>query len=140
MSSLGVRARASGPTPSPLAPDARADEIAEFEAIIERTIAVYASDFESGFVAESPDKLRRLPRYYAALRGDEPFPAVSCNAPWVSVVVEANGSVRPCFFHESIGNIRQAPLGTIVARQPARVPRVVRRRRRIRCASAASAR
>jgi radical SAM protein with 4Fe4S-binding SPASM domain len=41
---------------------------------------------------------------------------VSCNAPWVSVVVEANGSVRPCFFHGSIGNVRQAPLGTIVGR------------------------
>ena len=27
-------------------------------------------DFASGFVAESPDKLRRLPRYYAALAGD----------------------------------------------------------------------
>ena len=93
-----------------------AEEVDEFEAIIERTIAVYASDFDSGFVAESPEKLRRLPRYYAALRGVEPFPRVSCNAPWVSVVVEANGSVRPCFFHGSIGNIRQAPIATIVAR------------------------
>ena len=93
-----------------------AEEIDEFEAIIERTIAVYASDFDSGFVAESPEKLRRLPRYYAALRGVEPFPRVSCNAPWVSVVVEANGSVRPCFFHRSIGNVRQAPIATIVAR------------------------
>jgi MoaA/NifB/PqqE/SkfB family radical SAM enzyme len=92
------------------------DDIDEFEAIIERTIAVYANDFDSGFVAESPEKLRRLPRYYAALRGAEPFPRVSCNAPWVSVVVEANGSVRPCFFHGSIGNVRQVPIATIVAR------------------------
>jgi MoaA/NifB/PqqE/SkfB family radical SAM enzyme len=93
-----------------------ADEIAEFEAIVDRTVAVYASDFESGFVAESPDRLRRLPRYYAALNGAGEFPAVSCNAPWVSVVVEADGSVRPCFFHGSIGNLRQAPIATIVAR------------------------
>jgi MoaA/NifB/PqqE/SkfB family radical SAM enzyme len=91
------------------------DEIDEFEATIERTIAIYAGDFESRFVAESPDKLRRLPRYYAALAGDEPFPAVSCNAPWVSVVVEANGSVRPCYFHESIGNVRELPIAAIVA-------------------------
>jgi MoaA/NifB/PqqE/SkfB family radical SAM enzyme len=90
-------------------------EVAELEETVERTIAVYRADFDSGFVAESPDKLRRLPRYYAALAGDAPFPAVSCNAPWVSVVVEANGSVRPCFFHEAIGSIRKAPLGTIVA-------------------------
>jgi MoaA/NifB/PqqE/SkfB family radical SAM enzyme len=92
------------------------DEIDEFEAIVERTIAVYAKDFASGFVAETPEKLRRLPRYYAALSGREPFPAVSCNAPWVSVVLEADGSVRPCFFHGSIGNVRRAPIGTIVAR------------------------
>ena len=93
-----------------------AEEIDEFESIVERTIRICADDFASGFVAESPDKLRRLPRYYAALNGTEPFPAVSCNAPWVSVVVEANGAVRPCFFHGSIGNVRQAPLATIVAR------------------------
>jgi MoaA/NifB/PqqE/SkfB family radical SAM enzyme len=93
-----------------------ADEIDEFESIVERTIKVYADDVASGFVAESADKLRRLPRYYAALNGAEPFPAVSCNAPWVSVVVEANGSVRPCFFHGSIGNVRRTPLATIVAR------------------------
>ncbi len=92
----------------------RAD-IVDFEAIIERTIALYAGDFDSGFVAESPDKLRRLPRYYAAVVGDEPFPQVSCHAPWVSVVIEANGSVRPCFFHGSIGNIRKAPIARIVA-------------------------
>jgi MoaA/NifB/PqqE/SkfB family radical SAM enzyme len=118
ISSLGF-GRATGPevNPAPLhALALEADEVGEFESIIERTIAVYASDFESGFVAESPEKLRRLPRYYAALRGAEPFPSVTCNAPWVSVVVEANGSVRPCFFHGSIGNVRKAPIAAIVAR------------------------
>jgi MoaA/NifB/PqqE/SkfB family radical SAM enzyme len=114
VSSLGFgRATTPGPSLNGLALDA--DEVDEFEAIVERTITVYARDFESGFVAESPEKVRRLPRYYAALGGAEPFPGVSCNAPWVSVVVEANGSVRPCFFHGSIGNVRQAALGTIVS-------------------------
>jgi len=100
-------------------PDARAlaleaDEVRELEATIEHTIAAYARDFESGFVAESPEKLRRLPRYYAALGGAEPFPRVSCNAPWVSVVVEADGSVRPCFFHGAVGNVRESRLAQIV--------------------------
>ena len=112
VSSLGF-GRGERPDASALALG-RAD-IAAFEETVERTIAVYRRDFESGFVAESPDKLRRLPRYYAALAGDAPFPEVSCNAPWVSVVIEANGSVRPCFFHDSIGNIRDAPIGSIVA-------------------------
>jgi MoaA/NifB/PqqE/SkfB family radical SAM enzyme len=92
------------------------DDIREFEAIVEHTIAHHAADFASGFIAEAPDKLRRLPRYYAAAAGDEPFPRVSCNAPWVSVVIEADGSVRPCFFQGSIGNIRRRPLDAIVTR------------------------
>ena len=92
-----------------------ADEIAEFQTLVERTIVTYREDFESGFVSDSPEKLRRLPRYYAALAGRSPFPAVDCNAPWISVVLEANGDVRPCFFHDAVGNIRRAPLGEILA-------------------------
>ena len=106
--------RAEAPDRAPLALD-RA-EIADFERTVERAISAYEADFTSGFVAESPDKLRRLPRYYAALDGDGSFPAVTCNAPWVSVVIEANGAVRPCFFHEAIGNIRETPLDAIVGR------------------------
>jgi Fe-coproporphyrin III synthase len=92
-----------------------ADEIEELEALVECTIRTRVDDLASGFVAESADKLRRLPRYYAALAGREPFPPVSCNAPWTSVVIEADGSVRPCFFHRRIGSVREAPLATIVA-------------------------
>jgi len=90
-------------------------EIAEFEALVEQTIEEHRGDFESGFVTDSPDKLRRLPRYYAALAGRAPFPPVACNAPWMSVVIEADGAVRPCFFHEPVGNIRRAPLRSILA-------------------------
>lgn len=92
------------------------DEAAEFESVIERTIQTHPWEFTNGFVAESPDKLRRLARHYAAVNGDAPFPRVACNAPWVSVVIEADGSVRPCFFHDVIGNVRKAPLETIVRR------------------------
>ena len=102
------------PDPAPLVLDA--DEIAEFRDIVERTIEAYRPEFDARFVAESPEKLRRLPAYYAALRGDGPFPDVRCHAPWVSVVIDANGAVRPCFFHAPVGNIRRAPLETIVAR------------------------
>ncbi|HEY2153519.1 MAG TPA: radical SAM protein [Vicinamibacterales bacterium] len=111
VSSLGF---GRGERPDPSAMVLSEAEAAEFSDVVEHTIIARAADFASGFIAESPDKLRRLPRYYAALVGREPFPAVSCNAPWVSVVVEANGSVRPCFFHESIGSIRTARLGTII--------------------------
>ena len=92
-----------------------AKEVAELQDVVEQTIEHCREDFESGFVAESPDKLRRIAQYYAAIAGTGAFPAVSCNAPYMSVVVEADGAVRPCFFHEPVGNIRLAPLGAIVA-------------------------
>ena len=34
--------------------------------------------------------------------------------PWVSAVVEADGTVRPCFFHQSLGNIRETALSEIL--------------------------
>jgi MoaA/NifB/PqqE/SkfB family radical SAM enzyme len=86
----------------------------EFHDVVEDVIARYAPDFASGFVAENPDKLRRLPRYYAALTGEGELPKTVCNAPWVSTVVEADGEVRPCFFHAPLGNIHEQSLDAIL--------------------------
>jgi radical SAM protein with 4Fe4S-binding SPASM domain len=66
-----------------------------------------AADFAAGFIAESPEKLRRqLLWHFQAVHGLRPFPPRRCNAPWVSSVVEADGTVRPCFFHRAIGTLR----------------------------------
>lgn len=68
-----------------------------------------ARAFATGFVAEGPQKLReRLLAHFAALLGEGPFPESRCNAPWVSAVVEADGSVRPCFFHPAYGNLSES--------------------------------
>ena len=91
-----------------------AEEATEFEAVVEDTIQRFAVDFDSGFVAETPAKLRRLPHYYAALNGRGEFPETVCNAPWVSSVVEADGQVRPCFFHPTMGSIHEQPLDEIL--------------------------
>jgi MoaA/NifB/PqqE/SkfB family radical SAM enzyme len=90
------------------------EEAAHFAGLLEETLARFAADVTSGFIVESAEKLRRLPRYYAALHGDGDLPAVSCNAPWVSSVVESDGTVRPCFFHASLGNIHEASLHDIL--------------------------
>jgi MoaA/NifB/PqqE/SkfB family radical SAM enzyme len=66
------------------------------------------------FIAESPEKLRKIHGYYAAFYGLNPFPYKKCNAPWVSAVVESDGTVRPCFFHPPIGNIREQSLDSIL--------------------------
>jgi MoaA/NifB/PqqE/SkfB family radical SAM enzyme len=97
-----------------------ADDVQVFSDIVERTIVERAADFASGFVAENPDKLRRLPRYYAALLGTGPFPENRCNAPWTSTVIEADGSVRPCFFHRTLGSIHEQPLSAILNGDDAR--------------------
>jgi len=90
------------------------DEIVEFADIVERTITERGDDFASGFVAESAAKLRRLPQYYAAVAGLASYPPVECNAPYMSVVIEADGAVRPCFFHEPVGSLRETPLKRLV--------------------------
>jgi MoaA/NifB/PqqE/SkfB family radical SAM enzyme len=92
------------------------EQTAEFAELVEDTLIDHRDDFTSGFVAEGPDKLRRLPQYYAALAGLAPFPSVSCNAPYMSAVIEADGSVRPCFFHQTVGSVRLEPLASIVKR------------------------
>lgn len=57
-----------------------------------------AADFRSGFIAESPAKLRRIHQYFDAIQGGGPYPPVRCNAPEFSAVVGATGRVQPCFF------------------------------------------
>ena len=89
-------------------------EVAEFRQIIEQTIDDHYDSFANGFIAETPEKIRRLAMYYSALNGINDFPEVRCNAPWVSTVIEADGSVRPCFFHHTLGNIHEKPMTEIL--------------------------
>ncbi len=86
------------------------DEARAFERLVETTLEDHADDFRRGFVAEDVAKIRRLSQYFLALNGIGDFSAPRCNAPWVSTVIEADGTVRPCFFHPALGNARQQPL------------------------------
>jgi Fe-coproporphyrin III synthase len=90
------------------------EELAHLYTIIEQLITGYKDLFDQHFVAESPQKIQKIYAYYAAYYGLNPFPFKKCNAPWVSTVIEADGTVRPCFFHEAIGNIREHDLETIL--------------------------
>ena len=89
-------------------------ELQEMKSILDQISALYLAEFDSGFIAESQAKLRKILVYYSAWRGLNPFPYKKCNAPWVSTVVEADGTVRPCFFHSAIGNIRTDSLDKIL--------------------------
>jgi Fe-coproporphyrin III synthase len=90
------------------------EEIPVFEQIVETTIAAHGADLARGYVTPAAGGLRRLVQYYRAHLGLAPFPEVDCNAPWMSVLVEASGDVRPCFFHPAVGNLRQRPLADLL--------------------------
>jgi MoaA/NifB/PqqE/SkfB family radical SAM enzyme len=88
------------------------NELEELKNITEKVIEVNDADLH--FIAESPQKLRKIHSYYAAFYNLIPFPYKKCNALWVSTVVEADGTVRPCFFHPPLENIREQTLETIL--------------------------
>jgi MoaA/NifB/PqqE/SkfB family radical SAM enzyme len=87
---------------------AKQSEIALAEAdlpVLESEIeALIAQRGNSPFLAESPQKLRRIALHFRAHLGLAEPVAPVCNAPWVSAVIETDGSVRPCFFHPPMGN------------------------------------
>jgi len=85
-----------------LVPDASA--VAAFVEAVGRLEAAGALD--GGFVLESAEKLRRLARHLDASAGRRAFEPPACDAPRWSVVVEADGRVRPCFFHAPVGDAR----------------------------------
>jgi Fe-coproporphyrin III synthase len=76
----------------------RGEDLPQLERILDSLEQDHGEDFRSGFIAESPQKLRRILQYFAAIRGFGPYPPVRCNAPEFSAVIGATGRVQPCFF------------------------------------------
>jgi Fe-coproporphyrin III synthase len=89
-------------------------ELKELREILDDIIIEFAEDFKHHFISESPEKLQKIFYYYAAYHGFNEFPYKKCNAPWVSTVIEADGTVRPCFFHKAYGNIKTDSLDSII--------------------------
>lgn len=91
-----------------------AAEVQALEDDIETLIIHGAQEIQTGYIAENPSKLRGIVNHFKAHLGHSRQRSPVCNAPWVSAVVESDGSVRPCFFHRPVGNIHQADLEDIV--------------------------
>jgi Fe-coproporphyrin III synthase len=98
-----------------------AQEAAELEDEMEALIVEHDHDIRSKYIVESPDKLRRISRRFREHLGELSPQAPICNAPWVSAVIEVDGSVRPCFFHRVVGNITSSSLEEVVNGQAARL-------------------
>jgi Fe-coproporphyrin III synthase len=92
----------------------RKDDLPVLQEIIQQINTEFAPQFQNRFIAESMEKLQKIYFYYAAFHGLNPFPYKKCNAPWVSTVIEADGTVRPCFFHKALGNIKDSSLPDIL--------------------------
>ena len=102
------------------------DEVPRFRSVVEEVIQTFSSDFASGFISQSPDKMRHLVRYYEALLGLSPFPRNQCNAPMISAVITATGTVLPCFFLPGYGNIRDSRIADLL-----RTPALMRTRKAV---------
>ena len=90
------------------------NELPELKMIIEELLLDYNDHFKNNFIAESALKIQKIYSYYAAFYGLNDLPYKKCNAPWVSTVIEADGTVRPCFFHKAYGNIKTNSLDKII--------------------------
>jgi Fe-coproporphyrin III synthase len=87
-----------------------AHDVDDFRREIDLLISEHHLDIESGFVVERPEKLHRLVDLFRSHLGQVQATSPRCNAPWVSAVIEADGTVRPCFFHNAVGNIHEGSL------------------------------
>jgi Fe-coproporphyrin III synthase len=95
-------------------------EVKALEDEVEALIRENADDIKTKYIAESPAKLRGIVRRFKEHLGEFTPIAPQCNAPWVSAVVEVDGSVRPCFFHPKIGNLEGKTLEEVINGEEAR--------------------
>jgi len=76
----------------------RPEDLPVLATLLERLERERAADFDCGFIADSPRKLRRIQQYFAAVCGQAAYPPVRCNVVDYSAVLGATGRVNPCFF------------------------------------------
>jgi len=87
-----------------------ASELTALELEIEQLIASYRFDISTRFIRENETKLRHIGvRFREHLFGTPPR-SPKCNAPWVSTVMEVDGTLRPCFFHPPVASTTELTL------------------------------
>lgn len=84
------------------------EEAKEFRSIVRRLITEHVSDFQRGYISETPSKMMHLVKYFEAFHGLSPFPRNFCNAPMTSTVITSTGELLPCYFLPAYGDLRSA--------------------------------
>ena len=95
-------------------------ETLQFEKIVDTSFKELAYEYRTRFIAESKSKIKRLAQYYRAVNKKADYPRPICNAPWVSAVIESDGTVLPCFFHKPYGNLNDRNFLDIINSKDAR--------------------
>jgi MoaA/NifB/PqqE/SkfB family radical SAM enzyme len=90
------------------------EDLPLFQAILEEMGRTHARDFSTGRIAESLTKLRRLYDYFAAPYGKTTFMPPRCNAPHISVVVNVDGTLQPCYFLPYGGDLNGQELEDVI--------------------------
>lgn len=81
------------------------EDLPHFASVLDSLEQTHAAHFHDGRIAESPAKLRRLYHYFAAPYNQATFEPPRCNAPHLSVVINVDGSLQPCYFLPSWGKL-----------------------------------
>jgi MoaA/NifB/PqqE/SkfB family radical SAM enzyme len=90
------------------------DDLPILSGVIDALERDFAADFAARRIAEPPEKLRRMVDHFAAVLGQKPFSPPRCNAPHLSVVIEVDGGLRPCYFLPRMGKLNGAPLAQAI--------------------------
>jgi len=98
-----------------------ARELAALELEIEGLIANYRLDIRTRFIRENETKLRHLAIRFREHLIDTPPRSPKCNAPWVSTVMDVDGTLRPCFFHPPFASTAELTLEQALNSPMARV-------------------
>jgi MoaA/NifB/PqqE/SkfB family radical SAM enzyme len=106
MTAIANMGAGAPPEHGPLATALTPDDVREFQTVLDSVEREFADDFTSGLISESPEKLRRMTAYFAALHGEADFPRPRCNSPHISTVIEVDGTLRPCYFLPSYGKLQ----------------------------------
>lgn len=73
-------------------------DLPEFHRVLAQLMDSHDAHFAERRIEESPSKLWRLYDYFAAPYGKASFAPPRCNAPHISVVVNVDGRLQPCYF------------------------------------------
>lgn len=79
-------------------------EVDALEREMDLLVMQYSDEIARRYIVESPEKLHRIVRRFREYTGELAPESPVCNAPWVSAVMEVDGSIRPCFFHRKVGS------------------------------------